>query len=271
MANLTQTRRQLGPLTDSEDLSRDELRRLAKAARKLASPDASQLDSGRREIEQIERRRVERVESLRLSVRLAETIGLAKARGEEVRSETVRIAAALTDEHGARLIRRGLPAYRSETVTRVRILSRGGLQLAFERGDLDGGPTKAERLYEAGKSYRWAYEANVALITPQRTLSPISGRSAFRASDGPQEQVFRAGELLRMFRDGLGNRQLAILDRVCGLDLTVRASALSLKIDPRSARKALLEGLTLAEANRRADAKRRRITEGAAQDRADYA
>lgn len=253
----------VGPAADREALTREELRRLAKAERKLASPDTHQAESGRREILDLERRRIERLEGGSLAARLAETASLARARGEEVRSETLRIAVPLVDEHGAPLVRRGLPLFRQEVVTRVRIVSRGGLQLAFERGDLDGGPTNAERLVETGKTYRWAYETSAALATPQRNLSPVSARLTFRASDGPQEQVFRAGELLRLFRDGLSRRQVAVLDRVCGLDMTVRAAARSLKADPRSARKALLEGLTRAEANRRAPPKTHYVTESA--------
>ena len=250
-------------VVDTEDLTRDELRQLAKATRKLTHLESAQSDSGRRAIKDIERHRLARLESLSLAARLAETMSLAKARGEEVRSERVRIAVPLIDEHGARVVRRGLPAHRAETAHRVRIVSRGGLQLAFERGDLDGGPTKAEQLIETGQTYRWAYEASVALATPQRTLSPVSARTAFRASDGPQEQVFRAGELLRRFRDGLSDRQVAVLDRVCGLDMTVRAAAVSLKADPRSARNALLEGLTMAEANRRASARPHPVSDDA--------
>jgi hypothetical protein len=144
--------------TDPETLSRDELRRLAKAERKAASPDHAQSAAARREIQDLARRHQARVEDQSLAARLAETSALALSRGEEVRRESVRIASPLIDEHGARLVRRGLPLYRQETVSRVRVVSRGGLQLAFERGDLDGGPLKAERLYETAKTYRWAYE-----------------------------------------------------------------------------------------------------------------
>src|SRR5262249_45167616 len=141
LANETLPRRrsQLA-IAEPADLSRDELRRLAKAERKLTSPDPAQSDVGRRAIKMIERQRIEPLESLSLAERLAETMVLAGARGEEVRSEAVRTSAPVIDEHGARVVQRGLPAYRQETVTRVRVLSRGGLQLAFERGDLDGGP-----------------------------------------------------------------------------------------------------------------------------------
>lgn len=253
----------IGPSANPQGLTREELRRLAKAERKIATLDARQAESGRQEILDLERRRTERLEGRDLAARLAETASLARARGEEVRSETLRIAVPLVDEHGAPLIRRGLSPHRQEVVTRVRIMSRGGLELAFERGDLDGGPTKAERLLETARTYRWAYEVSIALTTPQRVLSVVSRGSTVRASGGPQEQVFRAGELLRLFRDGLTARQIAVLDRVCGCDMTVRAAALSLKADPRSARKALHEGLTLADANRATTPKTGRVTESA--------
>lgn len=247
----SQSRRRVpAPVAGPQDLSRDDLRRLAKAERKLASRDPAQAASGRREIQELERRHAARLEGQSLAARLAETSALALSRGEEVRTETVRADQPLFDEHGARIVRDGAPLYRRETVTRVRIASRGGLQLAFERGDLDGGPVRAERLYETGKTYRWAFEASCALTTPTRNLAPISARAPLRASAGPQDTVFAAGERLRAFRAALTQRQVAVLDRVCGLDMTVRAAALALRADPRSIRKVLVEGLALASAPR---------------------
>ncbi|HXQ16839.1 MAG TPA: hypothetical protein VN814_19670 [Caulobacteraceae bacterium] len=227
-------------------LTREELRRLAKAERKLASPDRAQAASGVREIQDLERRHGERVESQSLAARLAETSSLALSRGEEVRSETVRLAVAQFDEHGARIVRHGLPLYRQETHARVRITSRGGLQLAFERGDLDGGRVKAERLHETGKAYRWAFETASALTTSPRNLAAIGGRSPLRASAGPQDAVFAAGEILRIFRADLTARQVVVLDSVCGLDSTVRATALLLRADARTVRRLLVEALTVA-------------------------
>jgi hypothetical protein len=231
-------------------LSRDELRRLAKAERKTASADPAQASAGRREIGDIERRHADRLEGQSLAARLAETSSLALSRGEQVKSETVRVAVPLLDEHGARIVRRGLPLYRQETVTRMRVLSRGGLQLAFDRGDLDGGPVKAERLLETAKTYRWAYETASALTTPARNLAIVGARAPLKAGAGPQDAVFAAGELLRVFRDGLSARQVAVLDRICGLDLTVRAAALALKADPRTVRRSLVETLATATQNR---------------------
>jgi hypothetical protein len=231
---------------DPEALSPDEVRRLAKAERKRVSPDRAQAAAGQREVREIERRHAERVESQGLAARLAETSSLALSRGEAVTRESVRIATPLLDDHGARVVSHGLPLYRQETVTRVRVASRGGLQLAFERGDLDGGRVRADRLYETGKAYRWAFEVSAAMTTPARELSPISGRSPLRASAGPQDAVFAAGERLRGFRLGLTEAQRAVVDRVCGLDMSVRAAALSLKVDPRTLRRVLLEALCAA-------------------------
>ncbi|HEY1751771.1 MAG TPA: hypothetical protein VGG29_10935 [Caulobacteraceae bacterium] len=236
----------------TEDLSREELRRLGKAERKLTSADRAQAAGGRREIQDLERRLTDRLEAQSLAARLAETSALARGRGEEVRSESVRIAVPLVDEHGARIVKSGLPLYRQETVARVRVTSRAGLQLAFDRGDLDGGRLKGERLLETGKAYRWAYETCSALTTPARNLSPISSRSPLRSSAGPQDAVFAAGEILRVFRRDLTARQCAVLDRVCGLDMTVRAAALALKADPRSIRRALVEALIAATESRAA-------------------
>jgi len=247
-----------GPaLTDSQSLTRDELRRLAKAERKVASADRAVSVGGHREIQDLGRRRDERLESQSLAARLAETSSLALSRGEEVKSESVRIAVPLVDEHGARIVRKGLPVYRQETVSRVRILSRGGLQLAFDRGDLDGGPAKGERLFEIGKTYRGAYETSVSLNTPQRDMAPVTARAPLRASAGPQEAVFAAGETLRIFREGLGRREVVVLDQVCGLDQSIRATALALRADPRTIRRALLEGLTQAATNRQTAAESR--------------
>jgi hypothetical protein len=245
-------RRQPIHVPNPEALTRDELRRLAKAERKLISPDRSQAASGVREIQDLERRHGERLEVQSLTARLAETSSLALSRGEEVRSEIVRLAVAQFDEHGARIVRNGLPLYRQETHTRVRVASRGGLQLAFERGDLDGGRIKAEHLNETGKAYRWAFETASALTTPARNLAPIGGRSPLRASAGPQDAVFAAGEILRVFRAGLTLRQHAVLDQVCGRDATVRATCLLLKADIRTVRRILVEALTIATENRAA-------------------
>jgi hypothetical protein len=245
-------RRRGAPPPTPTDLSRDELRHVARAERQLASRDPGQAAVARRELQAIERRHNERLEGLSLAARLAETADLAAARGEEVRTEIASIAEPLTDEHGARLVKDGAPLWRRERVTRLRIASRGGLQLAFERGDLDQAPVRAELLYETGKAYRWAYEASSALTTPARNLAPISASSPLRASAGPQEAVFAAGEVLRTFRAPLTARQVAVLDRVCGLDLTVRAAALQLGADPRTTRSVLVEGLAAARAARRA-------------------
>jgi hypothetical protein len=247
-------RRPIAPAAHSDALTRDELRRLAKAERKLASPDRTQAASGHREIQDVERRHADRLESQSLAARLAETSSLALSRGEEVRTESVRLAVPLVDEHGARIVRQGLPLYRQETHTRVRIASRGGLQLAFDRGDLDGGRLRADRLLDTGNAYGRAYETSSALTTPRRDLAPISGRSPIRASTGPQEAVFAAGERMRVFRADLPVRHIAVLDHVCGLEMSIRATGLALRSDPRTIRHLLVEALTIATENQKAAA-----------------
>lgn len=234
---------------EPERLTRDELRRLAKSERKLASAEPSVAAAGRREIVELERRRRTRRDDADLAARLAETAALGLARGEEVKAESVRIAAPALDEHGARLVSRGLPLYRRESVARLRIVSRGGLQLAFERGDLDGGRVRAERLYETGKAYRWAFEASTGLTTAERNLAAVSAHAPLRASAGPQDAVFAAGEALRAYRRGLADRPQAVLDRICGVDMTVRATAIALAADPRTIRRLLVEALTAASDN----------------------
>jgi hypothetical protein len=241
------------PAAVPDRLTRDELRRLAKAERKLSSADRALSGAARREIQEIERRRGERLEAESLSARLAETSSLALSRGEEVRSERARIAAPMLDEHGGRVIKDGAPLYRQETVARVRIVSRGGLQLAYERGDLDGGLLKAERLLETGRAYRWAFETSVSRTTPQRNLASVSSRAPLRASSGPQDAVFAAGETLRIFRADLTARQRVVMDQVCGLDDTIRSAAVALKADPRTIRKALVAALVSATESRQRD------------------
>ena len=238
--------------TDPEALTREEIRRVVRAERKAASADRAVAVAGRRELQDIGLRHQERLESQSLAARLAETAALARARGEAVRAERVPVTAPLVDAHGARIIRHGLPVYRWETVSRVRVVSRGGLQLAFERGDLDGGALRAERLLDLGRAYNWAFETTASLKTPVRNLAPISSRGPMRASAGPQETVFAAGELLRIVRSRLTVRQVAVLDQVCGLDASIRAAAATLKADPRTIRRALVEALTQVDANRHA-------------------
>jgi hypothetical protein len=246
-------RRQTAVTAGPETLSRDELRRVAKADKKVASGDRTLSSAGMRELQDIERRHGERLEAQSLVARLAETSSLALARGEEVRTETIRIDTPMLDEHGGRVVRDGAPVYRRERHSRVRIASRGGLQLAFERGDLDGGRLNGERLYETAKLYRRAFETASALSTPHRNLAPISGGSPLRASAGPQDAVFAAGEILRRLRSGLSRRQVIVLDQVCGRDETVRATANALRADVRTVRRVLVEALgsaTDAQANR---------------------
>ena len=67
--------------------------------------------------------------------------------------------------------------------------------------------------------------------------------------------MFAAGEILRVLRRGQGERQIAVLDRVGGLDLTVRAAALALRADVRTVRRRLVEALAVATENRKTAAK----------------
>lgn len=195
--------------------------------------------------------RERQIESHRQSLDAAEITAVATARGELVTSEIARIATPVVDEDGVRVIRDGMTVYRQENVTRVRVLSRGGLQLAFERGDLDGAGVKAERLLDTGNAYRWAFETCSAITTPAR--DPGGGsRSPLKASAGPQDAVFAAGEMLRDFRQGLDDRQRVVLDGVCGQDMTVNAMAIQLGSDSRTVRKLLAEGLIRAMESRKA-------------------
>lgn len=148
---------------------------------------------------------------------------------------------------------------------RVRVRTRGGLQLAWERGDLDGGRVRGDLLYETGKAYRDAFERSDGLTTP-------SGGGRAKTTEGRQLGVAQAiedlatmrGEVrLRVQKHGeeappppkapvggkLGPKQRAVLDRVCGLDMTVRATATEIRAGVPAVRRALRGGLTLAATN----------------------
>jgi hypothetical protein len=82
----------------------------------------------------------------------------------------------------------------------------------------------------------------------------VSARAPLRASAGPQDAVFAAGEILHAYRRPLTDRARAVLDRVCGLDMTLRAAALALKADPRTLRRTLVDALTAASDSRALEA-----------------
>lgn len=125
-----------------------------------------------------------------------------------------------------------------ETRGRIRVLTRGGLQLAFERGDLDGRPGSkpgAEALYEVAKAYRDVFERVEGMTSP-------TGAGTGRG-EGPQPGMLKALDQLQVWRAVLSVKQLAVLNRVCGMDLTIGAAAKELRAGVPSVRRALHGGL----------------------------
>lgn len=142
----------------------------------------------------------------------AETAALAVARGEEV---------GRTKAGG------------------LRIMSRGGLQQAYEDGHLDPvhGKLTATDMYEAAKAYRNAYEAYEG-----QTTGGKEGGGGF-SSKGPQLRVLKAGVMLAQMREALTPQQQAVIDLVCGQDVRLRAAATQLGRGFPATRNALRGGL----------------------------
>jgi hypothetical protein len=205
-------------LLEAAELSRSQRLRLREAERLAAQPRSA--GQARRLLLDLQAEAGAAEDAASLACRKAEVVALEAARGGTV-------------EVGPR--------------GRMRVLSRSGLQLAFERGNLDGTRVRGEILYELGVRYAAAFRLEEGLRTPDRTHS--GGGGGFH-SHGPQVKVIEAREALRTMRAGFSRRQREVLDRVCGLDLTVRAAAETLKAGFPSTAKALREGLVLAGENK---------------------
>src|SRR5690606_23816020 len=128
-----------GLARDLRDLERAEAA-LAEA-RKGGSPKAR-----RRSLEVLIATIARRVEAARrdqldrayAEAAVAESVGLAKGRGEEVAEVETEVADWLRDERGAMVREEGRPVLRVERAKAPRMLSRSGLSTAYERGALDG-------------------------------------------------------------------------------------------------------------------------------------
>lgn len=190
--------------------------RFDKLKRKLARTDLRLPDRARAEDELAELIAAPKAaaEQASLDRSLAETVALAAARGEDVRKDG--------------------------KTGRTRILSRGGLCQAYEDRLIDPlhGPLSADDLYSAGKRYRDAYEVSEGLTTGR------GGGSGF-GPKGPQPRMLEAAYTLAKMREKLSQRQIDVLDLVCGQDVRLRVAATELKRGFPGCRNSLRGGLAI--------------------------
>ena len=148
----------------------------------------------------------------------AETLKRAKLRGVEVQVREVERAAFALNEHGGRIINRagpnrGLPALVYERGASIRTLA--GIEHAFARGYLDHARTGAggEALLQIGQAYAEAYGKS----DPLKAVDPsqVGGGGGF-GPRGPQVAACEAAEWLKIARRGLSDRQVEVLDLICG-------------------------------------------------------
>ncbi len=151
---------------------------------------------------------------------IAETVALARGRGEEV-------------EPG----REGM---------RTRILSRGGFDAARRKGYLDGLAASAQELWDIGQLYQDCFERVEGLKTPERTGGTGRGRC------GPQHALLHCAEVLSILRSGLTSGQVVALDLICALDLSINLAALVTGRHRLTMAGRLREGLCAAQWNWRA-------------------
>ena len=151
---------------------------------------------------------------------IAETVALAKARGEEV-------------EPG----REG---------QRIRILSRGGFDAARRKGYLDRLPQPAHELWDTGLMYQDCFERVEGQMTPERTGPTGRGRG------GPQHALLHCAEVLAILRAGQPSAQIVALDLICALDLSINLAAMVTGRHRMTMTRRLREGLCAANRNWRA-------------------
>jgi hypothetical protein len=150
-----------------------------------------------------------------ISEAIAETIALAEGRGETV-----------------------APA---RATGPIRIMSRGGLRQAYEDGHLapERGTLRSDDLWEAGKRYRDCFEAVEGMTASQK-----GGGGGF-GPKGPQPRILEAGDRLKQMRDALTDRQIAVVDMVCGEDKRLRVAADELRRGFLGAKNSLRGALTI--------------------------
>lgn len=235
-----------GKVRKISDIERD----LIKARQSRNRALVSALEGERRKlIDAVEAERTRQIDTTWAIKAVAESAALALARGEEVETVETEVSKWRVDRHGVTKRKRGEPILDVEVARATRVMSRTGLALAFARGHLDGGRISAEALFFIGGKYRDAYEASVALRTPDRDEGAPSAPRC-KPSPGVSQQVLEASEVLSTLRAGLNRRQVKVLDLVCGQDMAIRAAADAMKAGVPSVRRTLVKALSEAWANR---------------------
>jgi hypothetical protein len=124
---------------------------------------------------------------------IAETVALAKARGEQVEP--------------------GKPDQKT------RITSRGGFDAARRKGYLDGLSHNPQELWDIGQLYQDCFERVEGQMTPDRSGSTGRGRG------GPQHALLHCAEVLIILRGNQTRAQIVALDLIAALDLHVDLAA----------------------------------------------
>ncbi len=179
-----------------------------------------------------------------------DTLIRAKLRGEEVEVREVERASFALNEHGGRIINRagpnrGLPALRFERGASLKLLM--GVEHAFEMGYLDNPRTKrgGEALKKIGEDYQKEY----AKTNPLKAVDPSQVGGAGFGPRGPQVAACEASEWLKIARRGLSDRQVEVLDLICGQGWKVSQVHHKRKWGHKSTVDALRDGLHAAGRN----------------------
>lgn len=179
-----------------------------------------------------------------------ETVAQAALRGDSYESETVTLSTPMRDEHGAILRHktgpdRGKEIRQVDSFTRTRNAKLGGLERAHAKGHLDhlGDEKRVKQLRRIGERYGAACED----LNPLRAADLENGGGGGGGSKGPQIKTIEAGETLAIMRRLMNPRQRAVMDWVCGHDLTIREAAREVGLHFDTTRSALCEGLQAAD------------------------
>lgn len=177
---------------DPYALTRDQLKRLNKAERKLRSPDPTIKASGVSDIAKIQAERERRAEVARLDAERAEAVALAKGRGEVIDCPPSK------------------PGQSAKPMRRV-----SGLDWLWSKGRLEGPQMKAGLRY--GDDWRVG-----DVVSVKSCLGEGGGGDGM----GAQERRYEAQRRLDRARKALGHPALiALCDQVCGEGRRLRSIA----------------------------------------------
>lgn len=240
------TKRRLRRLDEAVDARRAALQAKDRAGVAAANSTIRALER------EIRERRCDQLEQDWRDKAALESVVQANARGDEIEEVETLVTDWARDEQGVKKLWKGEPKLVDEPARALRIVERTGLRSAFERGFLDGGRVRAEKLYEVGKRYRDAYE--LVSTYGAGTSNPEGGHTArSSATAGPADERIEAAKDLATFRLGLTARQKRVLDLVCGQDMAIKAAAKAIAAGIPATKKLLINGLTEAWANWRAE------------------